>query len=104
MFSKKILLDDLKSYTYVNSQIDNCKKLLTKSIVELVEDQDLNELEIADEKETILTLTDELKALRHQLASIEEHMYLNYINKFRVKPITPPTPPIPFPHINTIDS
>lgn len=103
MFSKKILEDDLKSHKYINSQIKTCESLLKKSIIDLINDDTLNNKEIADEKEAILTLSDELLELKHQLGILDEHMFLNYTNRFTVIPSAPNSGLHSFPHINTID-
>ena len=104
MFSKRILEEDVQTVKSLNSQIKNCRILLSKSIFDLIQDETLNELEIADEKEAILTLSNELVGLKNQLSTLEDQMFLNYTNTFYVRSEAPNDGKHSFPHINTITS
>ena len=104
MFSKQILKDDLQMIESLNSQIKTCREILNKSILNLIQDDNMNDLEIADEKAAILTLSDELSELRNHVDILKDQMFLNYTNTFYVRSKAPNNGKHSFPHINTITS
>lgn len=104
MFSKEILKEGIETLKNLKLERDSCKNILHQCIKELIEINDLNENEIQDEKLAIFDLNENLIELNKEINILEEQIFLNYTNKFKIKKINSTSPNHIFPHINTITS
>jgi len=106
MFSKKILKEEIESLKSLKSERDTCKNLLHQCIKELIESINLDKNEIEDEKSVIFDLNNNLTELNREINILEERVFLNYTNKFKIVPTS--TNPVisdnAIPHISSIDS
>lgn len=103
VFSKQILRGDLEAMEELKLQQRTCAILISDSIREMIEKDNLTVDEVELEKSTIHALNDKLAELNKELEILEEQIFLNYTNKFAITASRPADPGKKFPHINTID-
>ena len=104
MFSKDILKQDVQTISVLKQQRDNCKKLISSGIRDLITSDNISPILINEEKTTMSALYDQLLDLEQQISVLEEQMFLNYINPRSFDQTTPKNPGTSFPHFDTIIS
>lgn len=104
MFSKQILKRDLEYLEQLKMQRIACAKLITKTLHDLLKNDNIKSKELENEKETIYGLNGKLHEINEDIHTLEEQMFLNYTNKFCITSSRPSPPGFTFPHIDTIIS